>query len=532
MKRISFLVLLVWGLSRSTYASAQQILCERQLLVSAPRAQQPAALLRLQADSLRLVSDAYPLGMGSYLQARVNRLALAGCDTLPSGSPPLQVSRTDQLIGASATTRRGQVLLARTVIRPRVTGADDSARIVVQLFNRNGTSRWRRTLAPQSLKESATGLIEAPENGFFLFGNEYYAPPAGSGQATAYDLVLRLDSTGRELWRRRYRRLINDPLANPAYTRAGTIVCTADFIAGSGVATVLTLMEFNQRGDSLATRPVVIVPQQVTGLYRYGTNALQPLRDGGFAIVGEVDSAHTGYFRPFLARLDRNLNLTWSYVYRAQATQNLRFAQPRELADGTLVVVASNAQSGRNYPFWLFRFSGAGVLQLRYPFVSQVLTPNTGNGRSGYFGVARGLQPLSDSTFMLAAADFTSSRIYLAHLRVPGLPRVIDSHYLPPAQPLARAPAGRAPGAALALFPNPAGEALTVRYAPSPGLGPAAPATLELRDALGRRVLAHALPAPGSEVRLAVGHLPAGLYTATLVAAGQLPVHRKLLIAR
>ncbi len=254
--------------------------------------------------------------------------------------------------------------------------------------------------------------------------------------------------------------------------------------------------------------------------------SLLPLRDGGFALVGRLDSANTGYDRPFLARLDRNLNLTWSYVYRAQATQNMQFAQPQELADGSLIVAASNAQSGRNYPFWLFRFSATGTLQQRYPFVSQVLTANTGGGRYGFFGVAQGLQPLSDSTLMLVAggSDLTSSRIYLAHLRVPGLPRVIDSHVVPAAQPLATRPA-RATGAELDLFPNPARETVTVRYHGT------VPATLELRDALGRVVLRQELPAAG-EAHLLVAALPTGLYTATLWVNGQRGPSQKLAVAR
>ena len=528
MKQIYFLVLLVWGLHRSPYASAQQILCERQLPVSAPRVQQPAALLRLQ-DSLRLVSDSYPMGLGSYLQTRVHRLALTGCDTLPRSSAAFQVSRTDRFVSVAAATRRGQVLLGRTLIRPRVTGVDDSARIVVQLFNRNGTSRWQRTLAPQSLKESVTGLIEAPENGFFLFGNEYYPPPAGSGQATTYDLVLRLDSTGREVWRRRYRRLINDPLANPTYTRAGTMLCTADFTAGPGIAAVVTLMEFNQRGDSLATRPVVIVPQQLTTLYRYGTNALQPLRDGGFVLAGLVDSANTGYFRPFLARLDRNLNLVWSYRYRAQPALNQLFTQPHELADGSLVAVMSTVQSGRGYPFWLMRFGAAGQVLNTYAFTPQVLPPYNSVNRFGYFGRPVGLEPLSDSTLVLASgfSDATSSRIYLAHLRVPGLPRVIDSHYLPPALLATRPGQPATPG--LQLFPNPASESVTLRCLLPAG---ATLAHLEVHDALGRLVHSQPLQLTSGEASFPVREFPPGLYQVRLRLSNGTQATGKLAVSR
>jgi hypothetical protein len=283
----------------------------------------------------------------------------------------------------------------------------------------------------------------------------------------------------------------------------------------------MVLKEFSQRGDSLTTRPVLIVAQQYTLPTPGIPGSLLPLRDGGFALVGVVDSANTGYTRPFLARLDRNLNLVWSYIHR-QRLANF-FAQPQELADGSLVVVASNAQSGRGYPFWLFRFAATGTLQQRYPFVSQVLTANTSGGRYGFFGVAQGLQPLSDSSLVVVAgnSDLNSSRVYLAHLRVPGLPRVIDSHLVPPATPLAtRRP--RPDDADLDLYPNPAREALFVRFPH--------PARLVLRDALGRPRAHWTLPGGTAPHRLPLAHLPPGLYLATLEVDGQVPLTRKLLL--
>ena len=514
-------LLLLWQLGLVALTQAQQILCERQFAVTPLPYRRPAALLRLQADSLRLVSDYYPNGPTSYVQARVQRLNLTSCDTVSAGSAVLRVSRNNGSLSLAAVNRRGQVLLAQN---QAPAAAGDSSRITLQLFNRNGTSRWRRTLVPRAAGGDGVGdIIEAPENGFFLFGGEYYPAPPGPG--ISYQFVLRLDSTGRELWRRRYSGFGAEPLRNPVYTRNGNLAGTTSYFSPGAANTVLTVTEFNQRGDSLTTHPIVIVPQQLTRIYSYGTNDLIPLRDGGFALVGQVDSANTGFDRPFLARLDRNLNLTWSYVYRAQATQNMRFAQPRELADGTLVVVAGNLQSGRNHPFWLFRFSATGTLQQRYPFVSQVLTANTGGGRYGYFGVAQGLQALSDSSFVVVAGsgDVNSSRIYLAHLRVPGLPRIIDSHVVPPAILATRA--GRAGGVALDLYPNPASETLTVRYA-----RPAGAATLVLTDVLGRAVLVRPLNA--GETTVSVRALPLGLYQATVRVAGQLVAAGKLAVTR
>ena len=151
---------------------------------------------------------------------------------------------------------------------------------------------------------------------------------------------------------------------------------------------------------------------------------------------------------------------------------------------------------------------------------------NANGGRNGYFGIAQGLQPLSDSSFVVAAgaSDLNSSRIYLARLRVPGLPRVVDSRYLPAADPLA-ARTGRAAGADWELFPTPASETVSVRYA-VPADGP--PAVLVLRDGLGRTVRSQVLD--GGAARVPLGTLPAGVYQATLLRNGRPAAPRRLVL--
>lgn len=510
---------------------AQQIICERELRANAPAVLDAPILLRVRPDSLHLLTNYSPT-LNPPLRVRIQRINTAQCDTLPTRTGTLFADSRSYPIHMAVSNRRGQVLIAQDLHRPQGVGAPDSIRILLRLLNRNGTIRWQHFLFPQAMQEGISGIVEAPENGFFLVGGEYNPIPVGLGRI--HGIILRVDSTGRELWRRHYRGVAaNATLENPTYSRAGTLVCTADYTI-SGVPSIVTLMEFNQRGDSLTTHPVLIIPQQSTRVT--SSNALIPLRDGGFALVGVVDSANTGRMRPFLARLDRNLNLTWSYIYRAQpATPFLpplgyQFAQPQELADGSLLVVVSNAQSGRGYPFWLFRFAATGTLQQAYPFVSQVLTANTNAGRYGFFGTAKGLQPLSDSSLVVVAggSDLNSSRIYLAHLRVPGLPRVIDSHYVPAAQPLAARPGRASSGAGLELYPNPAREQVRVAYTLPTGTNAA---TLELHDALGRLLLRQALPPSRAESQLALDHLPAGLYSATLTADGIVRARTRLLIA-
>ena len=523
------LLLLVWLLSHTSRVFSQQVLCERELRTNATALVQTVTLLRLQMDSLRLVSDNFPTFTPLRLRTRVQRLAIGSCDTLAVGPSVVRVSNPATANSVACSNRRGQTLVAVQLAGGLTITNGDSIRFGVQLFNRNGTSRWFRSIRPQTSNEGVTGLIEAPGNGFFIVGFQ----TSGMGNNNAF--LMRIDSLGNVQWRRSYRRRGSFDYSNPVYTRTGTLLLNL-FYVEPPFAFATGVAEFNQQGDSLTTRRVLLDPQQLTRP-TIASGSLLPLRDGGFALVGVVDSANTGRDRPFLARLDRNLNLTWSYIYRAQpATPFLpplgyQFAQPQELADGSLLVVASNAQSGRGYPFWLFRFTATGTLQQAYPFVSQVLTANTSGGRNGFFGTAKGLQPLSDSSLVVVAggSDLNSSRIYLAHLRVPGLPRVIDSHYVPAAQPLAARPGRASSGAGLQLYPNPAREQVRVAYTLPTGTNAA---TLELHDALGRLLLRQALPPSRAESQLALDHLPAGLYSATLTADGMVRARTRLLIAR
>ncbi|RZK62208.1 MAG: hypothetical protein EOO59_03140 [Hymenobacter sp.] len=146
--------------------------------------------------------------------------------------------------------------------------------------------------------------------------------------------------------------------------------------------------------------------------------------------------------------------------------------------------------------------------------------------------------PLADSTFVLAAnlnnyLPTSQSRqvTYLAHLKVPGLRRVVDSHYVPAANdPLVTAVPRRAGDLPLSgAYPSPAGETVAFNCQPPSGGGPA---RLVVRDLTGRTVLTHSVPATGGELSLSVHGLSGGLYLCSFEVAGRVLATRKLAIAR
>lgn len=208
------------------------------------------------------------------------------------------------------------------------------------------------------------------------------------------------------------------------------------------------------------------------------------------------------------------------------------------MSDGSLLVATTNYKSGYAEPFWLFRYSAAGVLLNRYAFTSPLLaalhSTAPGDGGPNFWG-PEGLQPLSDSTFMLVSnlrlfrSNVQVQAVYLAHIKVPGLRRVVDSHYIPAANdPLAARPptATLFPGPA---YPNPATETVTVPYRLPPG---SSAGRLVLYDLAGRAARAQAVVgAGGGAATVRVAGLAPGMYLLALEVAGQPPVTQRLCIS-
>jgi hypothetical protein len=505
MKKL-FSFLLVLGTVLTSHA--QQILCERVLLAPAGQpALYVAGLLQVRPDSLRLLGDfrnpysaTNPVSQATHTSLRPWQATT--CDTLASTTVFNSPEANNSLAGAN---RHGQVLVANSLIG--TPPYNDSIRVVLTLFGRNGQRRWSRVLPPAFRQESAGGVLEAPGGGFYVCGVNFLA---------------RIDSTGQLRWRRNYRF---GTLLSPTYTRRGTLLLA---LHKSGR---LSAIELSQQGDSLTSRflsPISTQPSSPGYSWPLSGHILLPLRDGGFAAVGQVDSASTGIYRPFLVRLDQNLNVQWTYLYRPQKAAGTsyylynEFGFPYELADGSLTVLQKNGSSGYNKPFWLFRFSASGTLQNSYAFTPQVLPAPTCSPSSciGYLGNINGLQPLSDSTFVLATNTtyyYVNSQYsilnYLARLKVPGLRRVVNSFQVPTATPLAARPGSAAwPAPA---YPNPAATALRV---PLPTHAPGA--RLLLTDLAGRRVRAQAVPPTTAEAELSVSGLAAGVYLLRLESAG------------
>ena len=500
-------LLVLWTCLAAGLQARAQLLCERVLPGSPTNSYylQGQVLLKIQPDSLRLVSSFVSTTGPNYLaKQRMVRVGLTTCDTLPlAGASTALTPNADNYSfrGPACVTRRGEVLMASTQRMGTIRPGMDSIRLRLTLLGRNGRVRWSRLIPTCSPRHWASALLEAPDGGF-------YAAGASS--------LVRLDSLGRLLWCRSYRNEFY--FGSPTYSRRGTLLFSVVYnVFQPTLYSSTGIFEVSQQGDSLGLHPV-----QAAGGTNSGIDAqaetMRPLRDGGVLFTGLTDTTATSTGnRPFLARFTSNLQVAWIYTLPNRVPNYYSMTQPFELADGTLVVFVNNTYSGQGQPFWLYRLSAAGVLLQRYVFNSLALPPFGSFFGRGYFGNIQGIQPLRDSTFMLASAydDPTRNHTYLAHLRVPGLPRVLDSSFFPLA---ARSGAALAPEALGPPHPNPATETVAFAYT-LPGGN--APAVLVLRDVAGRRVLGQTLTGRTGTARLALAGLPGGLYLATLEVGGQ-----------
>lgn len=183
----------------------QQILCERVLTAPAgQRAFNVSGLLQVRPDSLRLLGDFRAAFSVTNPVSLATRTSLGSwqattCDTLASRTVFSSPQASSSL---AQPNRHGQVLVANSLIG--TPPYNDSIRVVLTLFGRNGQRRWSRVLPPAFRQESAGGVLEAPGGGFYVCGVNFLA---------------RIDSTGQLRWRRNYRF---GTLLSPTYTRRGT----------------------------------------------------------------------------------------------------------------------------------------------------------------------------------------------------------------------------------------------------------------------------------------------------------------------
>lgn len=147
----------------------QQILCERVLTAPAgQRAFNVSGLLQVRPDSLRLLGDFRAAFSVTNPVSLATRTSLGSwqattCDTLASRTVFSSPQASSSL---AQPNRHGQVLVANSLIG--TPPYNDSIRVVLTLFGRNGQRRWSRVLPPAFRQEAAGGGRRARSAGWRL----------------------------------------------------------------------------------------------------------------------------------------------------------------------------------------------------------------------------------------------------------------------------------------------------------------------------------------------------------------------------
>ncbi|SHK11495.1 T9SS type A sorting domain-containing protein [Hymenobacter psychrotolerans] len=236
------------------------------------------------------------------------------------------------------------------------------------------------------------------------------------------------------------------------------------------------------------------------------------LQDGGLLLPASADTTltpnvYTG--RPFLRKVNAQLQPVWSYVYRGGLPrQYFQFIRMLELQDGSVLALAAEELPRPPVAtYQLHHISASGRLLRLYPITTALcdafqlatLIADPG-GRAVY--VAGGCQSPGNTGAYAARIDLS-----------PSLPLLLAAT---PAQLTAAAPL------TFELFPNPASTTATVRYQLPAGTA----AALHLTDATGRLVRRLTLRggSSGGEVVVPLAGLAPGLYAATLLTPDGRPL--------
>ncbi len=491
---------------------AQQLVCEQLLSTPGLEVRWPTACVAPNGEFI-VTGAARPVGTatpGLATHTFVARLRATGCDTLWQRRLP-HVATYYASSAVRADGRGIWLLTPDTVVAnslaPPFTG--------MRLWRLTAAGAVRRVVRPLpvSAREQVHSLLLAADGGVYAQVSNL-RPQIGAPRNPG---LLRFDSTGTVRWRRDYGYAINSFGGSLCPTPTGGLLLTGTVGVGANYGTHAKLLEAEpSRGDSVRGATLAWGPD-VTEEWMASSNA-RPLETialtGGGYLIPSVVHAPTAQSPEMgqLTRVDGNYGVVWRYRLPTAATSadSREFMQVRELADGTLVALVQPLAPGRT--FWLYRFTAAtGALLAIYPFTSSFSTLEV--------TPAHLLPVAGDSTLLVVGGTRVNNTnqltgIYVARVRVPGLPRVVT-----PAVPLAARSAAAI--RAFDLYPNPAREAVTVHLAARPG-----PGRLELRDALGRLVRTQAVGPGAQPVQWSLAGLAAGLYAVVLREASGTRVQR------
>jgi hypothetical protein len=373
--------------------------------------------------------------------------------------------------------------------------------ISLRRYRNDMTPRWtRRYDLHPGYEDIPNGLLAAAD-AYFI--SAYSFAPGGRTR----NIVLKVDTAGAPRWQKNYGWTMADFILDMQFTQRSHLLLYGSTTTPSSGDIQLKLLEITQNGDSVQGQRIAPL-----GLGRSlapnGTFAdnLLPLTDGGFLCTTSIDTVAQRPSLPLAVKVDAQLRPIWTRVERYLPPRSSgaagRYGNALELADGSVLVLCyyASTPATEERPFYLLRLDGAtGQLLQRHEFRSTIC-----NRMGAYQLLADG----DSAAYVLGLCSAGPGGVpvqapYAARLSLRGLPAVVTTTATPKSAGAETTGLGQP-------YPNPATATVRVPYRRAAG---PAPATVQLLDALGRRVRIVSVPAaPSGQVELPLTGLAAGLY--------------------
>ena len=345
--------------------------------------------------------------------------------------------------------------------------------IVLYKFNLQGDTIWTRVYGGPN-GENGNRIIQTPDSGFAIIG---WTQSFGNGQSDFY--LLKVDSLGNQQWLKTYGTSGSEDAISGQLTLDGGFI-----LSGRNNSNQFFIVKTDSAGNQIWTKSYTNTK---------GACFIVQLPDSGFILSGTTQPS--GFEKGCLIKTDKNGNLIWQKNYGGISGNNLLYAIPILLWDGSIVCSGVEQTGGAVYG-WLLKTDALGnQMWSRTYYKNQ-------SGNNEIYDVKH----TSDNGFIMSGYTMMGSQD-------PWLVKVDSNGCLAPNCNVGIFEFD--PSQHFAVYPNPCKDELSLLNVP---LFNATIQIFDLRGVLVRELTTAEISAEG---KINISSLPSGLYSIRIISANQ-----------
>ena len=220
--------------------------------------------------------------------------------------------------------------------------------IWVAKFNSEGTQQWIREIGGRDMEEGRS-VVQTTDGGFVIAG---HTKSKGSGEWDM--LILKLDAQGRLLWDKTFGGSDWDKAFSIAQAADGGFVAVGfTYSKGAGKADVWAI-RLDAQGKLLWEKTFGGQESE------FGYSVTSTI-DGGFVIVGSIESKGAGKADVWVIRLDVQGELLWDRIFGGSGLEEGHSVV--QTTDGGFVIVGSTEhQHSEEWDMLVFKLDAKGNL--------------------------------------------------------------------------------------------------------------------------------------------------------------------------